>query len=75
MKATRKQLKMLEMVFNHKTVQGMKAEEYNDYLQMILTLSLSTVRANKGAQFCKEFIEAGLNSQGDLVVASQVKPH
>jgi len=75
MKATRKQLKMLEIVFNHKSVQNMKPDEYNDYLQMLLTLSLSTVRANKGAQFCQEFIEAGLNSQEDQVVAQQFKTH
>lgn len=75
MKATSKQLKMLEIVFNHKSVQSMKTEEYNEYLQMLLTLSLSTVRANKGAQFCQEFIEAGLNSQEDQVVVKQYKAH
>jgi len=75
MKATKKQLKMLEIVFNDKTVRNMKPDEYNEYLQMLLTLSLSTVRANKGAQFCKEFIEAGLNSQEDQVIVQQHKPH
>lgn len=75
MKATNKQLKMLEIVFNHKSVQSMKPEEYNEYLQMLLTLSLSTVRANKGAKFCQEFIEAGLNSQEDQVVVKQYKTH
>jgi len=75
MNATKKQLKMLEMVFNHSSVQKMKPDEYNDYLQMLLTLSLATVRANKGAQFCKEFIEAGLNSQEVQVVVKQVRQH
>jgi len=75
MKATTKQLKMLEIVFNHKKVQSMGADEYNEYLQMLLTLSLATVRANKGAQFCQEFIEAGLNSQGDQPIVKQCKPH
>ena len=75
MNATDNQLKMLEIVFNHKAVQAMKPDEYNDYLQMILTLSLSTVRANKGSEFCKEFIEAGLNSQEDQVIVKQYTSH
>jgi len=75
MKATKKQLKMLEIVFNDKTVRNMNPDEYNEYLQMILTLSLCTVKANKGVQFCKEFIEAGLNDQQDQVIATQVKSH
>jgi len=75
MKATKKQLDMLEIVFNHESVQSMKPEEYNDYLQMLLTLSLSTVQANKGTQFCVEFVEAGLNSQEDQVIVKQHKSH
>ena len=66
---------MVEIVFNEKKVRNMKTDEYNDYLQMILTLTLSTVRENKGAQCCKEFIEAGLNSQEDQVIVRQHKPH
>ena len=75
MQATKKQLKMLEIVFNDKTVRNMKPKEYNDYLQMLLTLSLATVQANKGTQFCVEFVEAGLNSQEDQVVVQQMKSH
>ena len=75
MKATKKQLKMLELVFNHKSVQNMKPEEYNDYLQMLLTLSLATVQANKGTEFTVDFVEAGLNSQEDQVIVKQAKAH
>lgn len=75
MKATKRQLKMLETVFNDKTVRNMKPDEYDNYLQMLLTLSLCTVKANKGAQFCKEFVEAGLNDQQDQVIVTQVRSH
>jgi len=75
MNATKKQLKMLEIVFNDKNVRSMKPDEYNEYLQMLLTLSLATVQANKGTQFCAEFVEAGLNSQEDQVVVTQVRTH
>tara|TARA_R110000850_G_C9586085_1_gene426852 strand:+ start:50 stop:277 length:228 start_codon:yes stop_codon:yes gene_type:complete len=75
MKATKKQLKMLEIVFNHKSVQNMAKDEYNDYLQMLLTLSLATVQANKGTEFCVEFVEAGLNSKEDQVIVKQHKTH
>ena len=75
MNATNKQLKMLETVFNDEIVREMEVEEYNDYLQMLLALSLATVQANKGTQFCVEFVEAGLNSQEDQVIATQMKSH
>jgi len=75
MKATSKQLKMLEIVFNHKTVRSMKPDEYNDYLQMLLTLSLATVHANRGTEFTVDFVEAGLNCKEDQVVVKQFKPH
>ncbi len=42
---------------------------------MLLTLSLATVQANKGTQFTAEFVEAGLNSQEDQVIAQQVSQH
>lgn len=72
---TNKIKKMLEIVFNDGTVRSMEKEEYNDYLQMLLTLSMATVQANKGTQFCTEFVEAGLNSQEVQVIAQQVKSH
>ena len=75
METTKKQMKMLEVAFNSKEVKEMKTDEYNDYLQMLLTLSLSTVIATKGSIFAAEFVQAGLNSKEDQVVVQQLKQH
>lgn len=66
---------MLKNTFDSKDVKEMSTDEYNDYVQMLLTLSLSTVIATKGHIFAAEFVQAGLNSTEDQVVVQQVKQH
>lgn len=75
MKLTKKQSKSLEKAFNDKGVQNMKPEEYDSYIQQIACLSLSTMIANKGAQFTKEFVEAALNNTEPTAIVQQVRMH
>jgi len=75
MKLTKRQSKAVEKTFNDKNVQNMKNEEYGEYIQFICALSLSTMIANKGAQFTKEFVESALNNTGPTAIVQQFKPH
>lgn len=73
MKLTNKQGKALELAFNSGLVRNMEPQEYNEYLQLLLSLSLQTTRANNGDQFVKEFVNAALSDQVPPVVKQTVQ--
>lgn len=60
MKSTPKINKALDIAFNGGVVRNMTPEEYGIYIQQLMILSLSTVRANKGDKFVEEFVSAAL---------------
>jgi len=74
-KLTKKQSKALEKTFNDKNVQNMKNEEYGEYIQQVCALTLTTMIANKGAEYTKEFVEAALNNTEPSPIVYQLKPH
>ena len=75
MKLSKKQSRALGKAFNDKAVQNMKSEEYEEYIQQICALSLSTIIANKGPQFTKEFVEAALNNTEPTPIVQQSRTH
>ena len=75
MKVTEKQEKMLDTAFDSKDVKEMSTDEYNEYVQFLLTISLSTIISRKGHAFAAEFVRAGLNSPENQIIAQQVKHH
>ena len=65
----------LDLAFNSEKIRALTPENYVSYVQLLLTISLTTVKRNKGVQFTKDFIEAGLNTNCDDLVCLQVKEH
>jgi len=73
-KVTKKHSKALKLAFDSGIVRNMKPDEYDDYIQMLMALSMSTIRASKGDKFVSGFVSAALSTPLDMQT-KQIKQH